>query len=420
MREWKEDSLERHIKIKHGYAFKGKFISEIPNNNVLLTPGNFNIGGGFKSDKYKYYYGEIPDDYILNEDDIIVTMTDLSKTGDTLGYSAKIPSNGKFNFLHNQRIGLVKFISQELYEDYIYWLMRTKHYQKSIVNSSTGSTVSHTSPSRIGEYLFRYPPKEEQIEIAKTLSILDEKINLLRDQNETLEQLAQTLFNRWFVDFEFPNEEGKSYKSSGGKMVESELGEIPEGWIVEEFGYFVKHSTSSVNPGTYPAENFTHYSIPAFDKGAVPFLEVGETILSNKYVVKENCILVSKLNPSTPRIWPVFKPGNRPVSSTEIQVFKPKEGFYSFTYGLLHSRSIKKEMIQRASGTSSSHQRVRPGDILNIEAVVPPVKLINHFENGVLPLLKKADKNKLEIESLTKLRDTLLPKLINGELRINF
>ena len=112
------------VSIKHGFAFKGEFFSTHPTQYVLLTPGNFHIGGGFKSDKNKYYNGPIPSEYILKQDDLIVTMTDLSKEGDTLGYSALIPSDLKQKYLHNQRIGLVQINKPDLLDKhYLYWFL---------------------------------------------------------------------------------------------------------------------------------------------------------------------------------------------------------------------------------------------------------------------------------------------------------
>jgi type I restriction enzyme S subunit len=149
------------IDIKHGFAFKGEFFSQTETDDVLLSPGNFKIGGGFKDDKFKYYNGIYPKEYILKENDIIVTMTDLSKEGDTLGYSAKIPFSENIKYLHNQRLGLVQFKSEVFDKDYIYWLLRTKEYQSFIVNSATGTTVRHTAPTRIKEYEFLDQVKED-------------------------------------------------------------------------------------------------------------------------------------------------------------------------------------------------------------------------------------------------------------------
>jgi len=106
MSEWKKVKLGDIIDIKHGYAFSGEHIIEEDNNIVLVTPGNFRIGGGFQERKCKYYDGEIPEDYILKSGDFIVTMTDLSKSIDTLGYSAIVPDSPCRKYLHNQRNNL--------------------------------------------------------------------------------------------------------------------------------------------------------------------------------------------------------------------------------------------------------------------------------------------------------------------------
>ena len=123
--EWKEYKISDICNIKHGFAFKGIYFVDEPQKYVCVTPGNFSLTGGFKNDKPKYYNGPIPDDYILHEDDLVITMTDLSKNGDTLGFSALIPKDKNYTFLHNQRIGLVENISKEIDKHFLYWIMRT-------------------------------------------------------------------------------------------------------------------------------------------------------------------------------------------------------------------------------------------------------------------------------------------------------
>lgn len=187
MPEWKPAKIGDFVHIKHGYAFKGVDITDEPTNNILVTPGNFHIGGGFKFSKLKYYKGDIPDEYILQPNDIIVTMTDLSKESDTLGYSAKVPVSDGVIYLHNQRIGLLQFFDNrnEIVPDFLYWVMRSREYQGFIVGSASGSSVMHTSPSRIREYEFECPEPDEQKAIASVLSSLDDKIDLLHRQNKT-------------------------------------------------------------------------------------------------------------------------------------------------------------------------------------------------------------------------------------------
>ena len=200
-------TLRDYIRIKHGYAFKGQNISTIDNNVVLVTPGNFSVGGGFKEDKCKYFDAEYPYDYVLKEDDLIVTMTDLSKSIDTLGYSALVPTGkNRRVYLHNQRIGLVTINSDELNKHYIYWFMRSPYYQKMIAATSTGSTVHHTSPDRILDVEIELPKLEDQNKIAAFLDNIENRIQLNNEINNNLEQQAQVIFENEFLSLQsLPN-----------------------------------------------------------------------------------------------------------------------------------------------------------------------------------------------------------------------
>lgn len=348
----------------------------------------------------------------LKEGDILFSMAGnyLGKSG--IVTEQMLPANT------NQALAIIRLNQKLALPQFIGYCFRQPNMIRYVNSMSAQSAQPNINFQEIASLFINLPEIDEQKQIINVLGNLDQKITLLREQNQTLDELAQTLFKRWFVEFEFPNENGKPYKSSGGKMVESELGEIPEGWRVGEVADFVNHSTKSVSPSKEPNKIFSHYSIPAFDSGRYPTKDTGESILSNKYEVIENSILVSKLNPSTSRIWTVFDPCENGICSTEIQVFVPNTNAYAFSFGLFHYSGIKREMAQRASGTSSSHQRVRPGDILNIEFVVPKEETLKKFEYSVLGSLKKIEENQEEIQSLTQLRDILLPKLMSGELRV--
>lgn len=411
--EWKKYCLGDIVDIKHGFAFKGEFFSQTPTNDILLSPGNFKIGGGFKADKFKYYKGKYPADYILNEGDVIVTMTDLSKEGDTLGYSAKVPKPENVNYLHNQRLGLLQFKKKEFDKDFIYWLLRTKEYQLFVVNGATGTTVKHTSPTRIREYEFNAPDLKTQQRIASILSSLDDAIELNQQINKTLEEMAKAIFKEWFVDFNFPN--------ATGKFQETEIGKIPVGWKVGTIESILFHSKDSVNPSKQPDEDFYHYSIPAYDEGNNPSVEKGSTILSNKFQVKGNSILVSKLNPRFPRTWAIGEiEEERSICSTEFQVLVPRKPFYySFGLWLFAQTFVIDKMKGNATGTSGSHQRVRPQDILDIDIALPTDEILKLYHDTVSAFSKQMDDNKKGNQSLINLRDTLLPKLMKGEININ-
>src|SRR3989338_7007383 len=223
--------LSDFIKIKHGYAFKGKFFSSRPTEDVLVTPGNFAIGGGFKAEKFKYYAGAVPDDYILKTGDLVVTMTDLSVDADTLGYSALIPEDTDIRFLHNQRVGLVKQIGEGIDMGFLYYLMRTRGYQSYVVGGASGSTVKHTSPDRIASFEYDFPSIPTQQKVAEVLNAYDEKIDNNRKILKNLEATIQTLFDEWFVGFRFPGYEKAS-------LVQTDIGKVPSGWKILKIGEF--------------------------------------------------------------------------------------------------------------------------------------------------------------------------------------
>lgn len=186
--------------------------------------------------------------------------------------------------------------------DFLYYLITSM--QDYLRNLATGgSTMPIINKNDFENIEVQLPPLPEQKAIASILSSLDDKIELNNRINKNLEALAQAIFKQWFIDFEFPNDNGDPYKSSGGKMVESELGEIPKGWDIGTFENVVKHRKENVKPFDAPDTIFDHYSIPAYDEDNVPAKETGDSIKSNKYRVFSNSILVSKLNPRFPRIW---------------------------------------------------------------------------------------------------------------------
>ena len=194
MEDWEEVSLKEFITIKHGYAFKGNYITAEPTNLILVTPGNFRIGGGFKFDKFKYYTNDkFPQDYILKAGDLIVTMTDLSVDGNTLGYSAFVPENYSNEvYLHNQRIGKVEF-KNEIGKYFVHQLMKTDDYQWFVLGGASGTAIRHTSPTSICNYSFQMPPKSKILEFETFAKGIEEKNKNNQTQIRTLTALRDTL-----------------------------------------------------------------------------------------------------------------------------------------------------------------------------------------------------------------------------------
>ena len=292
--------------------------------------------------------------------------------------------------------------------------------------------------------------------IERAVGALDDKIDLNRRINQTLEAMAQAIFKSWFVDFDPVKakiaaiEQGQdplraAMRAISGKtdaeldqmprehhdqlaataalfpdaMEESELGDIPKGWETLSFGDVAQQSKGVVNPGASLKASFTHYSLPAFDASQLPIVESGESIKSNKTPVPDNAVLVSKLNPHIPRIWLVGRAGERAVCSTEFIVWVPKFPANSaFVYGLASLSEFNIAMRQLVTGTSNSHQRVKPGQLAEIRVFVADKKTIAQYSATLAPLMEKVLCNRKEARRLAQLRDTLLPKLLSGELSV--
>ena len=417
-------------KIKHGFAFKGEFFTEVAQPTILVTPGNFAVGGGFQPGKQKFYAGPVPEDYVLEAGDLVVTMTDLSKASDTLGYAARIPQVPEVTYLHNQRIGLVQMLDEtRVRKDWLHYLMRTDRYRAWVIGSASGTTVKHTSPSRIESYSFIAPPLHEQAEAARLLDALDDRIDNFRQTNATLEAIAQALFKSWFVDFDPVRAKAAGREPEGMDAATAALfpsgfddtreGSLPSGWQPIRYGDVALLSKGTVKPQEAPSTEFQHYSLAAFDAHKLPMVELGETIKSGKTPVPSGAVLVSKLNPHIPRIWFVGDVAENSVCSTEFLVWTPRANAGSaFLFCLAASQVFNSAMCQLVTGTSNSHQRVKPDQLANVEVIAASDEAISAFETIAAPLLAKVHYNRQRAATLAQLRDTLLPRLISGKLRL--
>lgn len=283
--------------------------------------------------------------------------------------------------------------------DFLYYLLKFK--LDEIKRHTHGAVFDTITKQTFQQIEVTLPDLPTQTRIASILSSLDDKIELNRRMNQTLEQMAQALFNHYFVD-------------------NIDKDNLPKGWRWGKLGEICFQSKDSINP-TKIDKTFEHYSIPAFDTQQKPTKDYGASILSNKFIVKSNSILFSKLNPRFPRIW-LINDVDESVSicSTEFLVFIPIEKYnWCFTFLQLSQKEIIDNLIGKASGTSGSHQRIRPDDILELDILIPSSNKLIEFQNEVSPMLLKRLKNIHENNSLSQIRDTLLPKLMSGEIDVD-
>ena len=371
----------------------------------MVTPVNFAIGGGFKEDKCKYFDAEYPDDYVLKADDLIVTMTDLSKAIDTLGYSALVP-NGKSKrvYLHNQRIGLVTINSDELNKHYIYWFMRSSYYQKVIAATSTGSTVHHTSPDRILDIEIELPKLDNQNKIAAFLDNIENLIQLNVEINNNLEQQAKAIFKYWFVDFE----------PFGKKM--------PTDWCNGTIDDLAKDIVCGKTPSTkktdYYGTDIPFITIPDMhDKIYSITTERHLSVLGANSQAKKNLPKNSICVSCIGTAGLVTLVAEESQTNQQINSIIPKDGFSPyFIYLLMQTLSYT---INKLGQGGSTIVNLNKSQFAKIQVTIPAIPAMTDFDKIVSPIFEKILQNQKENLCLTSLRDNLLSKLMSGELDVS-
>ncbi|NCB17847.1 MAG: hypothetical protein EOM65_16950, partial [Synergistales bacterium] len=315
--EWQDVLLGDLVHIKHGWAFKSKcFSEELSGKPIVVNIGNFRYTGGFRfeSTTVKEYTAEYPRDFELRPGEILLVMTCQTAGGEILGIPARVPNDGK-TYLHNQRLGKVEVLHPDRVDEaYLYWLFLSPTFNRHLFVTATGTKILHTAPQRIESFRFRLPPLPEQRRIAHILGTLDDKIELNRRMNETLEAMAQALFKSWFVDFDpvidkalaagnpipdaFAQRAAQRLKFGGGSLKgeaggekleggnpglgldpsyfslfpstfqDSPLGPIPEGWRPAT----IAECCVKVQNGGTPKRSKEAYWLP----GTIPWLTSGE------------------------------------------------------------------------------------------------------------------------------------------------
>lgn len=423
MQDWKFFRLSELISVKHGFAFAGEHFREKKSGDILLTPGNVAIGGGFQGKKLKYYIGPVPHDYVLAPGDVFVTMTDLSKTGDTLGFPAKVPNDGE-RYLHNQRLGkLLLKPDSPVRLDFVYWILRTEGYRNEILATCTGSTVKHTSPSRILAYGFYLPTKAEQARIAELLDTIDAKIALNRQMNETLEATARAIFKDWFVDFGPVRAKAEGRHPPGlasdiAALFPATLEDTgtPLGWRRQVLGNIAQNVKRScqpdeIEPGTpYIAlENMPRRSI------ALNEWSTADNVVSNKLRLRQGEFLFGKLRPYFHRVGVAPVDG---VCTTDVVVVSAKDPAWS-TVVLFTLFSDEFVAFTDQASTGTKMPRTSWQDMARYPIVCPSEPDLPRALNELVsPMLTRIATNITEVRTLSALRDLLLPKLMSGEIRI--
>ena len=321
--------------------------------------------------------------------------------------------DGKY-WPHNTALYVTTFKGND--PKYIYYLLSCL----GRIRTSDKSAVPGVNRNELHEMAIpAITDRNQQKKIAAVLSALDTKIDCNNRINAELEAMAKTLYDYWFVQFDFPDANGKPYKSSGGKMVYNATlkRDIPAGWRATTLASITPISNDSLNPADFPEKEFKHFSIPVFDAKKTYGLELGQTIGSNKFTVLGTDLLVSKLNPWFSRVIYAMDETDQ-ICSTELVVWRcPTNNLKNFLFLIATSSQFIAHCIQSASGTSNSHKRVNPNVMMRFDLPYQN-DVAEKFGQKISPTLEKLIINHRENQQLTQLRDWLLPLLMNGQVTV--
>jgi type I restriction enzyme, S subunit len=334
-------------------------------------------------------------------------------------------ANGVFSIKHfkgkfdaYQRTYVINTVDESIINNkYLYYFLGLQLNQ--LKQLSVGSATKFLTKTILDNITIRVPSNEKEMRtIAYTLSSLDEKIQINNQINKTLESMAQAIFKHWFVDFEFPNKDGEPYKSSGGEMVESELGMIPKGWEVKSLSMLlesvsVKHK--------FPNEKIIFLNTSDVFNGEVlhnNYSDVSSLPGQAKKSIEKNDILYSEIRPQNRRFAFVDFDASDFVVSTKLMVLRSKSINPSILYFLLTSEDTINELQRMAESRSGTFPQITFDNLKYIKIAIPKhistVLSCDIFSS----ILSNITHLKKENKELTKLRDTLLPKLMSGEIRV--
>lgn len=409
--------------VKRGTSLSGDYYST-SGDLVRLTLGNFKYPDcGFKLNTAKddiYFIGEVKPEYIMKKGDIITPLTEQVKG--LLGNTATIPESDKY--IQSGDIG--KIIPDESMIDkrFSYYLVSSPTVKKQLSAASQQTKIRHTSPDKIKDCIAFIPDLYQQKKIAHLL----DTINLLIQTNDSaikqLESIAKTIYDYWFLQFEFPNEDGKPYKSSGGKMVWNEelKREIPEGWSIKKLSDVVEVID---NRGKNPPTASSNTRFPIIDVATlrkrgrcISYIDIKNYVTEDVYQTwfraghpQRGDILFSTVGSLAET--KLFYP-NRcydGVIAQNIVGFRNKE-IYSYLYQMINSE--KKRIIGYKIGSVQPSLKV--GHVLEHKFLYPDNNILNKYRDMIEPINGYINNLNQENQELVSLRDFLLPMLMNGQV----
>jgi type I restriction enzyme, S subunit len=350
----------------------------------------------------------------INGDTLLARITPCLENGKTV--YVDILKDNEVGFGSTEFIVLATKQNKTVSE-YIYYLACSPRLRHIAIKSMVGSSGrQRVQTDKLQDTLFTFPLLDEQKQIASILSSLDDKIELNHKMNQTLEETGKTLFKHWFVDLEFPDKDGKPYKSSGGEMVDSELGEMPKGWKVKSLDEIADY-LNGLACQKYPPED---------EKDALPVIKIAELRkgftessdsasrkVDDKYHIKNGDVLFSWSGSLEVCLWPY---GEGILNQHLFKVTSEKHPKWFYYFWTLHHLD---EFRIIASGKATTMGHIQRKHLTNAKVLVPCGGTLSTMSSTMTPVVSKLVENNYKMSTLQCLRNSLLPRLMSGRIRIN-
>lgn len=426
----KEIKLGEVLDVKRGTSLSGKFY-ENSGKYIRLTLGNFTYPEcGWKDNTSKddlYYSGDFKNEYLLKKDDIITPLTEQVRG--LLGNTARIPESDLY--IQSGDIGKIIPFEKLLDKNFAYYLVSSPIVKKQLDAASQQTKIRHTSPDAIKNCIAFIPELASQKKIANLLDSLNKKISTNNCIISELESLAKTIYDYWFLQFEFPNEDGKPYKSSGGKMVWNEelKREIPEGWgvqTVNDSNIYVSDFTANgsfkgladnvkYNAGEKYAllirivdfnNNFDNHDFIYVDKHAYDYLSKSH-LLPNDIIICNVGAVGSVYRCPDIEIPMTLGPNGIVVKSSKGLM--DNYLYLYFKYGIGY-----RQLLSISSG--SIQMKFNKTNFRELPLLLPPTDINEKFNHIISSIFSMKNNSWKENKKLASLRDFLLPMLMNGQV----
>lgn len=392
MSEWKKCKLGDIASFKYG---------KMPKREELCNKG-YPVYSGYKIVGYC-------SDYMYEDPQLIVVARGVGGTGDVKVSPPK-------SYITN--LSIVIELNSNISKEFLLYYFKIN----SLRELDSGSAQSQITIADLSNYLISIPPFSEQKAIASILSNLDDKINLLHRNNETLEAMAETIFRQWFVEFQFITAEGMAYKENGGGFYETEFGMIPVSWSTPAISEIIEvkdgtHDSPKPTESGYYLITSRHMKPQGLDfENAYTISEDDYNAINKRSKVERYDILISMIGTLGLIYFVQDKEISFAIKNIGLYKTSQKKEFAMFLYLLLKSNYGKSFLYENTEGSTQEYLAL--GSLRNMNIIVPNPKVLSKFNNIVDPIFKKIYKNTLQIRTFESLRDTLLPKLITGEIRV--